>query len=62
MSADTTQDNGEMLPCPTCDGTGMCEFRGESHRTHDEPNYMDTCGICGGTGELPASMFPDDPA
>ena len=50
----------DMLPCPTCDGTGSVEMRGASHRDYDEPNYIDACGICGGTGELPASMFSDE--
>jgi DnaJ-class molecular chaperone len=53
-------DFGEdMVPCSTCDGTGQTMVRGESHYGYDEPDYMDTCGICGGTGELPARMFTD---
>ncbi len=46
-----------MVPCTTCDGTGQTMHRGETHRGYDDPDYMDTCGICGGTRELPASMF-----
>lgn len=52
---------GEMVPCTTCDGTGVSEYRGESHYDYDEPSYLDRCGICGGGGELPASMFSDAP-
>ena len=51
-----------MVPCPTCDGSGLTLYRGASHRDYDEPDYWDTCGICGGEGELPASMFSDEPA
>jgi DnaJ-class molecular chaperone len=49
----------EMVTCTTCDGAGQAMMRGASHRDYDEPDYMDTCGICGGTGELPARMFTD---
>ena len=49
----------EMVPCTTCDGTGTSTYRGETHRTYDEPDYEDACAICGGSGELPASMFTD---
>jgi len=51
----------DMVPCTTCDGTGQTMQRGASHRDYDEPDYMDTCGICGGSGELPARMFSDEP-
>lgn len=47
----------DMVPCPTCDGTGSAMMRGETHRGYDDPDYLDTCAICGGSGELPASMF-----
>ena len=50
----------EMTACPTCDGTGQTMMRGDVHRGYDDPDYMDTCGICGGTGELPVSMFTAD--
>jgi hypothetical protein len=50
---------GELVPCTTCDGTGVSEYRGASHYDYDEPNYSDNCAICGGGGELPASMFND---
>jgi hypothetical protein len=53
------QDPGDTVPCPTCDGTGTSTYRGESHRTYDEPDYTGACAICGGSGELPASMFTD---
>ena len=49
----------DMVPCTTCDGTGQTMMRGETHRGYDDPDYMDTCGICGGSRELPARMFSD---
>ena len=52
-------DDEEMAPCPTCDGTGQSLYRGTACRGYDEPDYWDTCGICGGTREVPASMFVD---
>lgn len=48
-----------MVSCPTCDGTGVSLYRGESHRDYDEPDYWDKCAICGGDGYVPASMFTD---
>ena len=51
----------EMAPCPTCDGTGSTLMRGASMRGYDEPDFWDSCGICGGSGEVPASMFTDAP-
>ena len=50
-------DDEEMVPCPTCDGTGQSTYRGAAMRGYDEPDYVDTCEICGGTREVPASMF-----
>ena len=47
----------DMVPCTTCDGQRQVLMRGAAHRGYDDPDYWDTCGICGGTGELPASMF-----
>jgi len=52
-------DDEEMVACPTCDGTGQTLYRGAAHRGYDEPDYWDACGICGSTGEVPASMFVD---
>jgi DnaJ-class molecular chaperone len=52
-------DNEEMVPCPTCNGTGETMMRGDTHRGYDDPDYLDTCGICGGSREVPASMFTD---
>jgi hypothetical protein len=49
-----------MVACPTCDGTGQSVYRGAPMRGYDEPDYEDACGICGGSGELPASMFVSD--
>jgi len=49
-----------MTTCTTCDGSGQTLMRGEAHRDYDEPDYWDRCGICGGTGELPESMFSDE--
>jgi hypothetical protein len=50
----------ETTDCTTCDGQGQSMMRGESHRDYDDPDYMDTCGICGGSGQLPLSMFAAD--
>jgi hypothetical protein len=51
-----------MMPCPTCDGGGQTLYRGASHYGYDDPDYWDTCVICGGEGALPASMFSGEPA
>lgn len=48
-----------MTHCPTCDGSGQTLMRGEAHYDYDEPDYCDDCGICGGTGLVPESMFAD---
>jgi hypothetical protein len=57
---DTAPDAGEaVVPCPTCEGQGVTMMRGDSHRTYDDPDYMDTCVICGGARVLPASMFSE---
>ena len=50
------------MTCPTCDGTGTTIYRGATRHGYDEPDYPGACGICGGTGELPAAMFSDEPA
>lgn len=54
-----TSANGEVTTCTTCDGSGQSVYRGAAQHGYDDPDYTDTCGICGGTGELPASMFSD---
>lgn len=50
----------EMTRCPTCNGTGSTLMRGAAMRGYDEPDYWDSCGICGGSGEVPASMFTSE--
>jgi hypothetical protein len=54
--ADEVTDDA-MVGCPSCDGTGQSLVRGAAMRGYDEPDYWGTCGICGGGGYLPASMF-----
>jgi len=56
------EDGNPLTNCTTCDGSGQSIYRGAAHRTYDEPDYEDTCAICGGTGTLPVSMFSDEPA
>jgi hypothetical protein len=55
----TDQDGNPLTYCTTCDGSGQSTYRGESHRTYDEPDYEGPCAICGGSGTLPVSMFSD---
>lgn len=52
-------DSEPMTTCTTCDGQGQTLMRGDTHRSYDDPDYWDTCGICGGSGELPLSMFTE---
>jgi hypothetical protein len=47
--------------CTTCDGRGRSIYRGDSHETYDDPDYEDTCAICGGEQTLRASMFSTAP-
>jgi hypothetical protein len=55
------EEGNPLTWCTTCNGTGVSTYRGASHRTYDEPDYEDTCAICGGSGTLPVSMFSDEP-
>ena len=50
---------GEMVPCTTCDGTGVSEYRGESH--YDYAERTSTTAASAARSELPASMFSDAP-
>jgi len=47
----------DVIPCPTCDGTGTTVYRGEVHQGYDDPDYADSCAICGGTGEVPRAFY-----
>ena len=48
-----------MSVCPACGGTGVSTYRGAACEGYDEPDYVDTCQICGGERVVPASMFAD---
>lgn len=56
----TDREGNPLTYCTTCDGSGTSIYRGESHRTYDEPDEEGPCAICGGSGTLPVSMFSDD--
>jgi hypothetical protein len=53
---------GETFRCPACNGTGIVMMRGAACHGYDEPDFPDTCGICGGNRVMPVSMlnpYPD---